>query len=77
VFAINKVSFIQQSSDVVSKEALPKVYLAGEIKSDLRSAMTLLFAEGTSVRFHGRRIRSLHDMNTELINQVTAEVTAT
>ena len=42
LFAIDKVGSIQQSADQVSLGSLPKVYLVGQVQSNVQSAMTLL-----------------------------------
>jgi methyl-accepting chemotaxis protein len=43
LFAFNKVGAIQQSADTVALGALPRVYLVGQIQSNLQAARTLLF----------------------------------
>lgn len=49
LFAVGKVSAIQQSEDGVATGSLPKVYLAGQIKDSLEHSM-LLLSEHISAR---------------------------
>ena len=42
LFAIAKVGAIQKSADIVALNALPRVYLVGQVQSHQLAAMTLL-----------------------------------
>jgi methyl-accepting chemotaxis protein len=74
MFAVSKVSVIQQTSDTVALGALPKVYLVGQIESNLQTALTLLYqhinsSDKEDMANIERQIQTITQKNSQLLSE--------
>jgi len=72
LFAISKVSSIEQSEDGIATDSLPKVYMAGQIQSNLEAGRVLLLQHINSndkleMADLDRKLQSLTDKNSALL----------